>query len=173
MILQTDPYSGHLIILDSSEAEIHHGHGFFARAVTDVSGALSTLIFMFRTPANGHRIHGKTSITASEDFTAEFWEDITVSADGAEVTPVNMDRNASHVGMLEVFVNPTVTDNGTKIWEARTGTGKNQISVSPSINYKVILKADTMYMMKFTKINTGTHWIDADFYWYEEEPMNL
>ena len=103
-----------------------------------------------------HKIH------TGEHFFIKTWVDV----EGAAITGVNNDGDSTNTPELTAFSGPTVTSDGTLIWAAKVGAGKDA-TVAPGLNYDIIAKTDSIYLFKLTKIPAGTHYIDVDFWWFE------
>jgi len=162
--------AGEVEILGHEHEQMHEGNFYFVKGWLDVTGAATTSYFMFRTPAAATkiRIHAKVALAAEAEFDVTIFEDATVSADGTPVPRFNVDRDVGNGSLLVPFAGPTVTDDGTAIWPTKVGAAKTA-GVSATRAYEIIAKTDSVYLFKIIKIAAGTHYIDYDFYWYEED----
>lgn len=157
-----------VIVMQKEHYEIHEGDHYFVKGVLDITGAGQTQYFMFRTPNNGKRIHAKALISAEAEFKVEILEGGTTLEDGTIIPHFNNNRDSSNVGSLAPTVNPIVLSDGTPIWTAQTGTSGKSTGVANSLNYEIIAKTNEVYFFKLTKEAASTHYVDFDFWWYEE-----
>jgi len=153
--------------------EIHQGKHHFVKGITSLNGAGATGIFGFLTPpeASGFEVHARALINGEEQFDLEIWEGATLTGTGAAVPSFDNNRLTDNPPLLQAFANPVVNGaaSGTSIWKARTFSGKSAAGVAPALGYEIITKYDTVYLWKITKIAAGTHYLDYDFFWYEED----
>jgi hypothetical protein len=168
-----DATTSAIIAIGNEHHEQHDGEHFFAKQVVPFNGVANEEgFFMFRTPDTTKRIHARAEFYGDVEFTIEIYEGSTVTADGTAVGRWNNDRDSATTATLEAFANPTVNDIGTLIWIARFGSGKDATGVSPVFGYEIIVKRNTMYVFKATKIAVQVGYLDAGFWWYEHTPDN-
>ena len=162
-----DAVSKALNIVEYSHHEAHEGKFFFVKDWADLDGAGTKAEFLFRVPA-GVVPHAQWSIAGEAEFTMELFRGVTVSADGTPITPVNANGNSDNAAVVQAFSGPTVTDDGTKIWAGKIGSGRNA-TVGRDTGYEYMGKLSTDYLFRITKVASGTHWLDYDFNWYEKD----
>lgn len=151
-------------------SEINNSKHFFGKSFVDFDGgADETQYFMFRTPNTDMRIHAKASFYANVEFEIYIFEDATVSDDGVDFPTYNNNRDSSNGNQLKAFAAPTVTDEGTRIWSAKTGSRRASTGVSPGFNYEIVAKTSTVYVFKIVKKEVTIGYIDVDFWWFENE----
>jgi len=166
-ILNRDALTNTQVGIDYAHYAMHMGEHYFFKNWQDIEGADTVVYVLLRTPESPTRIHAKAAIDSEAEFLIELFEDSTVSADGTPITIFNNDRESTNTSEASVFAAPTVTDDGSLLWAGKTGTGRNPIGTSPGLNYEVLPKASTDYLLKITKATSGIHWVDFDFWWYE------
>lgn len=164
--VRMDSTTNALIGVDYAHHEVHDGSHYFIKKWADITGAATVAYFMFVTPNTTKRIHAKVAIAAEAEFRVEIFEGGTVSANGTALTAINNDRDSASTAGLLAYNAPTVTSDGTQIWDTVVGSGKNS-TISLGLNYEIIAATDETYLFKITKVAAGTHWIDFDFFWYE------
>jgi len=145
------------------------GCHYFVKGVTSLTGANDSAYLMFTTADTLKWAHAKAIISTEAEFNIKIFEGATVSSNGTPVARFNNDRNSSDTSLLMPFANPTVTSEGTLIWEAQTGTGKSSTGVNPTLGYEIIAKQNTIYLWKIKKVAANQHYIDYDFFWYEHK----
>lgn len=64
---------------------------------------------------SSNRVHLTYIVSASLPGLLELYEDPTTSDDGTVLTPYNNDRNSSTTSDLSVFYDPTVSDDGARL----------------------------------------------------------
>jgi hypothetical protein len=120
-------------------------------------------------PAAPTRVHGSAIIASEAEFTCEFYEDITTSNDGTIVPVYNNNRASTQTSPAGVYLNPTVTDTGTKIWSSKIGSGRTA-TVGAQFNYEMMLKPGIKYWFKIIKTGADTHYVDYDFWYHRNIP---
>ena len=169
-VVYVDPVSGALITTSPEILALHGGNHFFVKTfLADAGGDGSITEFMFTTPNTSTRIHAKAVLVPDVDYTIEIWEGITTSDDGTPIAMINNDRDFTTTPELIAYAAPTVTDDGTLIWAARNGGGKNPIGVTPGLNYAIMAKTNSKYLFRLTKNIANAGVVDIDFWWTEGE----
>ncbi len=148
-------------------------NNYYARSVYEVTGAATVQYVLVSVPTFSRLIIeacAQLSMAANEDFIFEIYEGVTTSNDGTPSTKVfNADRNSAVTPQISIFLAPTITVAGTKIWESRVWAAKQATGFGTELRYDLDLKENTKYSLKITKVNTGTHYVDVDFWWKEHE----
>ena len=167
-----DASTSSLQTLDYSHHEMHEGEHYFIKTWLNITGAGTVAYFMFTTPNTTKWAHARALMTGEAGFQIEIYEGGTVSANGTQVLGVNNNRNSVNTAGLLAYAAPTVTTDGTLIWDAKTGTGRDATGVSPALGYEIIAKQNETYLFKITKDASGTNYLDIDFFWYEHTDKN-
>ena len=149
-----------------NDHNIHAGKHFFYRTNQDVTDADTVVRFMFTTPAT-KKIHARFNMEAEDEFTVELFESAVASNNGTPVTTFNNNRNSTETPELLAYASPTISNEGTLIWKSVINSGK-KLSISIGTNYEIIAKSSTNYLFKITKAAAGTHFIEPEFFWFEE-----
>jgi len=150
---------------------IHEGNHFFIKGFQQIDGAGTVVNFMFYVPQTDYEINAFSIVCGEAEFTLQIYEDAEVSNNGTPVAYFNNNRNSTNTALLQPYASPTITDYGTLIWSAKTGSGKSS-GVSMAMNYKILPKKNSNYIWKVTKEASGDHYIDYDFFWFEK-PVNI
>ncbi len=158
-----------LITIEKEHSEVHKGNYYFAKDFVDLTGAGDVLWFMFQTPDEDIEINARVLMSGEAEFTIELAEGGTVSNSGNVVTLYNANRRSSKTSSLVAYADSTVTATGNIFWRAKTGSGRNATGVAPALGYEIIASPDTVYLFKITKAASGTHYLDFDFFYYEEK----
>ena len=158
---------GGMINVSESQNAIHEGNHFYVKKWIDVDGDQTVNMLMFITPSLT-KIHARASVASEAEFTVGIYEGITTSSNGVLVDSINNYRDSTFTPELIAYMAPTVTSFGDLIWSGKVGSGKDA-TVSLSTGYGIVVKANTKYLFVFTKEVANVHWIDSDFWWFEEK----
>lgn len=166
-----EPEDGYLpvVAIAKEHFEIHEGEHYFIKTWVELSGpAETTVYFAFNTPENSKEIHAKAILAPDADTIVNIFENCTITG-GTIITPINNKRDSTNNATLIPYANPTVNNNGTLIWAARNGGGKNPVGVAPGLNYEIIAKNNVTYCFEIEKETVSDTIVDIDFFWYEED----
>lgn len=166
-ILPIDELSKALISIDFEHHEMHEGNHYFGKQSSSISGGGTEAEFLFTTPDTTTRVHAKASFSGTDEFLVQLYEDVTTTDNGTVVVTFNNDRDSLNTPELTAYTGPTVTDDGTLIWEAYISGDKGLSGVSQEFGYEIVAKTNSTYLFRITKINAGTHIVDTNFWWYE------
>lgn len=86
---------------------------------------------------------------------------------GTSRTPIAMERNGTYTPKLTILEKPTVTVDGTLLWQGLLFTTKNSAGSSASADTEFVLKNNTKYAFKFTSGTNGCKFL-LRFVWYED-----
>ena len=145
-------------------------HNYFYKDVLSVETSGTVVNLMFVT--GSVETEAKALIYANEDFTLEILEGVTATG-GTPLTAYACNRNDTRTPQMALYSAPTITDDGTKIWKSRTFASKGTTGVASLINYTLEVKPSTKYVWRLTKNSSGTHFVDADFFWSEINPNSI
>jgi len=105
--------------LDIAHHRIHEGNHFVIHRITK---ALTTVKYFLMIPPSGNpsittQIHIIFEVLSDGGMTLELFEGGTVSSNGTQLLPRNSNRNSTTPAFMTVLENPTVTSDGTGIFE--------------------------------------------------------
>jgi len=156
--------------VDYAHHEMHAGSFYFIKTWLLNNGASATYdYFAFTTPDTEQEAHARVTLSSDADTTFQIFEAGTITG-GTPVAGINANRNSTNTANLAAVAAPTVSTEGSRIWAARTGGGRDPSGVSPSFGYEIIAKRNTTYVFKLTKNTSADTVIDIDFFWYEHTP---
>jgi hypothetical protein len=172
--IRIDGMTEHLVMLPQDHYEQHEGDHYFIKTQRIVSAADTVVYFAFTTEDSTKWAHARAKIAAEAGFTLQIYEGGTLNATamGTHIPGVNNNRNSTQTSGLSAQAEPTVCAEGTLIWEAGVGSGRDAVAVTPELGYEIIAKQNTTYIWKITKIAAGSHYIDIDFFWYEHTSIH-
>lgn len=166
--LQQDQTVPNLRVIETVHNRIHAGREF---ETTDVALGINTATpkrYLLVTPNTATRIHVTLLFESSPGITVEFFEDTTVTANGTGLSEINHNRNSANVAELAVFVDPTVTADGTQLFIFRSGSGTGSAVIGGRVQREdeFVLKQNANYQIKISPISNNTN-ITTDISWYE------
>ena len=161
-----DTFTDSLVTTEYEHHAIHIGQAFSAYDRVDVTGAGTNRDYLFMTPTSTSWIHFRPTFRTEAEFDISIQENPTVSNNGTLLPSFNRDRNSLSTSGLTLYHTPTVTVSGTTIKMERTGSGSSVGGGSESY-HEWILKQNTKYLMRFSKVGAGTHYISLKLWWYE------
>lgn len=176
-----DDYSHAITTLDIDHRLIHDGMAFHMSGIIPALASGATDIFMMRTPAASALpapIHMVGVFLSMEDTPVDIitYEAPTLSAPGTLLTNVfNQNRTSSRTNKMDVYANPTVTDNGSTLHSRYMPAGGSQGahlvgSAAPAMGEEWVLAYETDYIMTITN-NTASPikyayelaWLEIDY----------
>lgn len=151
---RVDTTSRHLIQMNEIHARIHEG-SFFSTGLADPALANDGVLeIVIQTPATG-AIHARFAGAAGGDFRVGLFEGTTFSAAGTTLTPSNRNRLSSIVTTATFTHTPTLTLDGTALFDGYIGggTGGNAIGGQISSFEEFILDQSTNYLARVTNVS--------------------
>lgn len=128
------------------------------------------------TPTN-KQVHLRKNVAVTGTFNFFFYEGVTTSDDGTQLTTINRNRNSSDATGTTVFSAPTVTDLGTELTDELIPGGEsggffnNTEAGAASADTAVwILEPDTKYLLRLTNDSGGTQNVSITIDFYEFNP---
>lgn len=164
-VMNIDNNSQALITIASDHHEIHEGHSFVIHDFADVTGAGTTFDIRIVTPDTTTLAHMGFNFSSGDEFTYALYEGATLSG-GTAFTPHNADRNSAQTSVLTITSSPTVTAVGTHLISWKTGTGNKTGGLGASRN-EMLMKRNTTYLLRITRVPAGTGWAEYSMNWYE------
>lgn len=140
---------------------------FDVKIVLEIKNKGEFVEFLFVTPDSSCNVEAYGLIYANNDFTCEIFEGVTTGNDGtsSDSLAVNVNRVSGNGHTMKLYSAPTVTNYGKRIWITRTWATREPSGIHS--NYSILPMPSTKYVWKITKNDTGTHFIDIDFWWNE------
>lgn len=153
------------VVTKAEHYRIHEGQtfssGFEGAAVAD-DGALDLLL---TTDEIAHMTWAAYGTGTSE---YAVYEDAEVSAVGAALTEVNLNRNSPLTASMVATSGPTVTSVGTKLFGGFFGgLGGGGEGLGRSDGGELVLKPSTIYLLRITNRSGGAQDMSVRASWYE------
>jgi hypothetical protein len=170
--IRADASTSSLQTVDYAHHEMHAGSHYFIKTFLEETGGTgATNYFAFTTPDSDLQIHAKAKLAPDVDTEINIYEDADITG-GTPIVGMNNCRCSTNVAQLAPVAAPTVNSNGTLMWAARNGGGREAVGVAPGLNYEIIVKRNTTYLFEIIKRTTADLILDIDFFWYEHTPHN-
>lgn len=172
--LKFDPYSHAVTTIEQQHRLLHDGFYFVASGKETAWLTATSRLFLLRVPASTHPHVQTMSLTFGRgdiDFTA--YEAPTVSAVGTPIVTHNPNRQSANTPDLELYAEPTVTDDGEEIftlWTPPTAVGVGQSASGihgVGQGSEWILAQGTDYFVRMTNNSGATIDWSYEFAWYE------
>lgn len=161
-----DPYGGFKVV-DVYIATVHEGkHWTYSEIATLTTGQS---IYLFgRVGALPAHLTDFSIKSDSAPITVEMFEAPTISALGTPATVINRNRDVAVPPLMQVYVAPTVTDDGTRLFVDRI-LGTQQTVSSLENRGEWLLKPATDYLFKIINNSNQSAAIRAAFDWVEDQ----
>jgi len=155
--------------VDLIHSLVHDGKVF---VVSDYDGDVDNADpkYWYILTAVGYYPHIQIAVSVSAAGIIELFEAGTETADGTEITPVNMNRNSASTASTKFFYDPTVTADGTLIDREYVPGGdrlQTRVGTQARTEAEWVFKAAaaTNYFLKFTPDADATKIaIEIEFY---------
>lgn len=161
-------------VIDITHKIIHDGMMFTTTGKQTGWTNGTSQLFLISVPADTfpHVQSMRLSFSRGDiDFTIH--EGTTTSADGSALPIANINRNSANTPDLDLFAQPTVTDNGTllyTLWVPPTAAGTGQTAngvENIGQGHEWILPPSTKYLATLTNNSGATISWSYEFTWYE------
>lgn len=165
--LQTDSATGALVTIDYPHAELHSGDHFMYRRYHSLARN-ATSNHLIVTPDTGrwaHMVIGVETITSA--VVVQLYEGVTYSALGSLETPVNRNRNVAKLPTTLIYESPTGAAGGVLLRDYYLGAGRNSEGGSNRDAEEILLKQNTVYLLRITEQNVAATVVNINFDWYE------
>jgi hypothetical protein len=165
-----DPTGAFATTTELQEA-IHRGDAYSF----DVDGTIGidTSIY-FVGIIGGKQIHFDNLLLYLEKGDIKLWiyESPTLTDNGTQQTPINMNFASGNTSVLSLYSDPTITDNGTKkvsTYFPLSGGGANTSPEKGSIASGRVLKANTTYLFRLQNLDNSSCDFGINFIWHDSD----
>jgi len=167
-----------LLVIGYEHHEIHDGRGYVIGTYDADLDTDDELIIAFKTPDTLRYLHVLVDVENTVAGLFEILEGATITnGTGSDLQSFNANRNSSNVsGILNIEAsptagkaskNPTITDDGTAIWQEILGATKQQGALSSGGGrHEFVLAPNTIYAFRLTG-NADNGIASIDLSWYE------
>jgi len=129
----------------------------------------SSVTLAISTPTT-HTARGRIVVESDEGVTVKFSEDAT-HIGGSAVNAINIDRTSANADHLTLVSNPTVTNEGTTLFQSILGSAsqfKEGGTPGECACSHFRLKSTTTYLIKVTNVSGDASKIKVGFYFIEQ-----
>jgi hypothetical protein len=159
-VANIDSITHSMSVIDHKHAMIHTGESFTCSGLTTISPS-GTYTVNLETPATPSTIHFRYVVSTNNVVSLELYEAATNTNRGTAVTAYNRNRTNETAALLDVYTEPTTTDDGTLIESQYLSSGEVEAS-------EFVLKPSTSYLLRMTEPTTSnTVFASFKLEWYE------
>jgi len=162
-----------LMTVSYAHHETHAGSHFYYKDSYSIAknGIVEHLVITPNTTKWAHMIFGIDAAGGQVDV--EIFEGATVSANGTLETVVNRNRNSLSVSTTMAYHAPTVTTDGVRLSKQTLGINdKKSAGGGTRDSDEIMLKQNTIYLIRTTEQNVNPSEINVNFDWYEHTNRN-
>ena len=163
-----DPYAHAVTVIDENHRLIHDGM-FFEVQQSDaalVNGGIVNILL--DVPAGSFPHFQDLEISTDEGPIAfDLYEGTTVSANGVALGVANKNRNSSRTAELDLYFNPTITDDGTLLKSSQVPVASVAELFSQKRSGEWVLAPSTLYLVRITNNSGQTASINITINFYE------
>jgi len=158
--------------LDVSHKRLHEGTLFTTTKLFSGAGVIAndaSVNFLISVGA-AYSPHFIVDMAAGGDFTSQFFEGSTVSANGTELSLFNRFRPSSNTTDTDIFYAPTVTGDGTGLQTSFLPGGRAGQAVGGQdggFDLEMVLSKSTLYLYRATNISGQAKAANFAFHFYE------
>jgi len=164
---QVEETTNSLKVIDYSHAELHSGDRFVAKSY-EALAKNATKDFLIITPNTAKWAHMTIGLAnKSGELAWSLYEDATVSANGTLDGTFNRNRNSVTANTTLIYEDPTVTGVGDLLPDGYLGSGKNLPGGEARDSEEILLKQNTIYLLRVVEQNVAATIINWVFDWYE------
>ena len=163
-----DPYSHSVTVIDENHRMIHDGFWYelFQEDLALANGA--SVEVLLSVPAGTFPHFQELELDTDGGPVRVFlYEGTTTSADGSELTWINKNRNSSNSPSTQVFVSPTITDDGTLL-KRKAAPNSGPLTVfNQSQGGEWVLQPSTKYLIRITNASGAAREVNITIAMYE------
>ena len=171
---QYDQFAHAVTVIQEQHRLIHDGM-FFTTSGKQTGFADATSVEFLISPPAGCFPHIQSMVLnfGRGDIDFEAYEGPTVTDNGTALPTRNVNRNSTNTPALNLYANPTTTDDGVmgfQLWVPPTGTGTGQSAngtAGVGQGSEWILKPETQWLVRLTNNSGSTIDWSYEFSWYE------
>jgi len=167
--LQNDATTHHTVVIDHFDHSVNDGSFFYVCDYTTL-GASATADFVVTTPDTTTWAYMTMNIEGANDgVRLEIYEGTTHDGDGSAVTALNSNRNSAATTVLTIQLDPTISNDGTRIYGDQSGQNRRTGTVGRG--RALILKQDEDYLFRITSLGAANV-VSYCGEWYEHASLD-
>jgi len=175
-VLGDSIFRGVALTIPVEHHEIHCGDSYEATYTAELGNAASAVFAIIVPNENltetfpgddqtAKQYHAKIMIDSESELLITMFEAATLSANGTAITIFNRNRNYQLTDFLGLYRAPTITANGTQVYQRRIGSGRSFGGAYGREN-EWILKDNTIYLVKLVNQVTTANWYNFEIDYY-------
>ncbi len=164
-------------MVELTHHRIHEGNHFLVHKISLGINIASPKYYLIIPPpsagTNTIEMHLIFEVDSDIGGTLLLFESSTIEDNGTALTIINNNRRSSSTSEVNVYEDPTVTIEGTLIFEERKGTATTEAEIGEFIrdDEEFVLHPDKNYLLKFTPLADNAN-ITMELNWYDNRPSS-
>jgi len=141
-----------IVSISTSSANCYKGNQYEVNGYGTIANNASKY-FLAKTNQNRLYFNGFAFNSTAGNILIELLEAPTVTANGTAITPANTNREIVNIATSNIYVDPTITTQGTQLFAKKVlsiGAGAHTAEGIALDSLEWVLKADTNYAIKIT-----------------------
>jgi hypothetical protein len=172
----TDPISDIPVVMFFDHHQVHEGESFRwsfynaslgNNAIKDIQITVPNITLSAGQTYIQKCPHFRFEVVQSNTGIVKLYEAPTISVQGTQITPINLERNGTYTSKLIIKEDPTNTALGNLIWQGINTANKNAASELNDATNEFILKNNTTYLLRVQSL-TASNAILIRMLWYED-----
>lgn len=163
--------------IDIAHHRIHEGNHFIVHRIATFPPSPIPKYFLIIPPPTQPdgtiiEMHLIFELDSDKGGTLEFFENPIVTGNGTFLDIINNNRRSSTVSLCQVFEDPTITSDGTKLFEETGGTTTTGVDLGEieRNDEEFVLHQDFSYILKYVPLGPAN--ITMELNWYDNRPSS-
>lgn len=164
-------YDNALLTIDYAHYKVHQGDSYQSMSYSGSVANNGSIDLLISLTGTSHQHHLEWSVAVGGDGEVQFYEGVTGSSYGSPLTSYNLNRTSDNVADARIFQNPTITVNGTLLYNffLPGGTGGTTAGGEFRSGTERILSPGKRYrLIAFNRAGTAQP-MSVGLQWYEED----
>ena len=163
--------SGALISMNLEHSKIHQGYGWNISIESPSIAAAASYYILFRVVSGVAHLRSYDVSVSEGPAIVRLFESPTITAVGTAVNIRNRNRAASDENGVDVYTEPTVTADGTRLETDFIPSDGNKSGGSAGSFYEEWVLNQTDYILKITNNNNIAITAVINAFWYSSPPI--
>lgn len=161
-----DKVSGHVPVVQTDHAQLHEGRSFhFSELIGSVADDDSQDYLYV--PNAGSHLRFWTVSAENGPLSITLYENPTVTDNGSQLSPLNMNRFSDNTSNMDMYKSPTVTSTGTLLnTDTMFNSRRDGAGSTSDFPLEWILKTGNTYLVRITNTSNGTIDVSFNTEWY-------
>ena len=163
--------SGALISMNLEHSKIHQGYGWNISIESSSIASAESYYILFRVVSGVAHLRSYDVSVSEGPAIVRLFESPTITAVGTAVNIRNRNRAASDENGVDVYTEPTVTADGTRLETDFIPSDGNKSGGSAGSFYEEWVLNQTDYILKITNNNNNAITAVINAFWYSSPPL--